>query len=165
MKNHKLVRWTAFILFAVIFVIILLTASLAIYAEKAVDESDYSQELKAKIKDRIEIEKLFTQYIQLEYFVREISPYDEARTINFFPKEKAKELLNSFVEGCKKHNISRIDGDCTVDQAKEKWSREINWTARAWEDGINKALKRNDELWKTDAVGSVDVNGDPNIMQ
>jgi hypothetical protein len=28
-------------------------------AEKAVDESDYSQELKAKIKDRIEIEKLF----------------------------------------------------------------------------------------------------------
>ncbi|MBQ3493343.1 MAG: DUF4838 domain-containing protein [Clostridia bacterium] len=134
-------------------------------AEKSVDESDYSEELKAKIKDRIELEKLFTQYIQLEYFVREISPYDEARSINFFPKEKAKELLKSFIEGCKKHNVTRIDGDCTVDQANEKWSREINWTARAWEDNITKALKRNDELWEKDAISSTKVDGDPNIMQ
>lgn len=121
-------------------------------AEKTVDASDYSEEIKTKLKDRIEREKLFTVYIQLEYFVREISPYDEARSINFFPKSKALELVSEFERGCKKFGIKTVDGDGKLEDTLAKWRREINWTARAWENRIEQRFGFIDGLMKNESV-------------
>lgn len=115
-------------------------------AEKMVEISDYSENEKNKLRERIEIEKLFTTYIQLEYFVREMSPYDEARSINFFPKNKALELVSEFERGCKKFDIKCVDGDGVLEDTLGKWRKEINCTARAWEERIEQRFAYIDML-------------------
>ena len=116
-------------------------------ADKTIAESDYDEQIKQKLKDRIEVLRLFTVYIQLEYFIREIPAYDEARSINTYTKEKALELLEYFKTTAKKFGVKSVDGDGDLDATIAKWKREINYTARNWE---NKCLidwhKKLDEL-------------------
>ena len=115
-------------------------------ADKDIEKSHLTKEQKQTLKDRVEIEKLFLLYIQLEYFVREMDAYEEARTINTFSKERALEMLKQFKDGVKKFNVTCVDGDGTVDDTIKKWEREINWTARGWENRIKKSRELLDKL-------------------
>lgn len=118
-------------------------------AVKSIDDSDYSDEIKSKLYDRVELEKLFVLYIQLEYFVKLTIPYDEARVINAYTKEQATKILLEFEKGAKKFNIKRVDGDGLLEATINKWKNEIENSARAWEDRKILHYKKIDELQKS----------------
>jgi hypothetical protein len=115
-------------------------------ADKAIKDSDLSSEQKQIVQDRIDLERLMLLYIQLEYFVSEVCAYDEARTTNTYPRERALEMLKEFEEGVKKFDITRVDGDGTVEETIKKWRREINWTARGWDNNIINAQKNTERI-------------------
>jgi len=117
-------------------------------ADLVIKNSDYSEEVKSKLKDRVDIERLFTLFVQLEYFVRIICPYDEARSINTFPKDVAHGIVDRFVEIATRLGIKKVDGDGTIDQTVAKWRNEIDTTARGWENAANAHIAYVDEMFK-----------------
>jgi tetratricopeptide (TPR) repeat protein len=118
-------------------------------ADQAIENSDFSAEFKEQLKDRVEAERLLAIYIQLEYFVKELTIYDEARSINFFPKEKALELVDRMEKGCEKFNIVSLDGDGPYKDTLKKWRREIKFTSRGWEKlNVEDFWKMLDDLYE-----------------
>ena len=107
-------------------------------AETAVKQSNYDQELKTKLLDRIELERMVMLYIQLEYFNREMGDYEEARTINCYPKEKILELCDRFEADVKKFNVKFVNGDGTPEEVISGWRNRAIKTARGWENRIYK---------------------------
>ena len=107
-------------------------------ADKAIDNSDLSDELKNTLHDRIELERMVLYYIQLEYFNRETSVYDEARSINCYPKQKILELCDIFEADVKKFDVKFINGDGTPEEVINGWRNRALKTARGWEDRIYK---------------------------
>jgi hypothetical protein len=105
-------------------------------AEKAIDESDLDEQMKNTLHDRIELERMVLIYIQLEYFNREMSEYEEARTINCYPKEKILELCDRFEKGVKKFGIKFVNGDGTPEEVINGWRNRAIKTARGWEQRI-----------------------------
>jgi len=107
-------------------------------ADKAIDGADYDQKTKEILHDRIELERMVLMYIQLEYFNRETSVYDEARSINCYPKEKIYELCDRFEKDVKKFNIRFVNGDGSPEEVINGWRNRATKTARGWEERIYK---------------------------
>lgn len=107
-------------------------------AEKAIDESNCDDQTKKTLHDRIELERMVLTYIQLEYFNREMGAYEEARTINCYPKEKILALCDEFEAGVKKFGINFVNGDGTPEEVINGWRNRAIKTARGWEERIYK---------------------------
>ena len=107
-------------------------------AEKAIDESNCDEQTKKTLHDRIELERMVLTYIQLEYFNREMGAYEEARTINCYPKEKILALCDEFEAGVKKFGINFVNGDGTPEEVINGWRNRAIKTARGWEERIYK---------------------------
>ncbi len=111
-------------------------------ADRAIDASTYSVEMKEKLHDRIEIERMTLLYIQLEYFNKETNNYDELRTINTYPKEKVLELCDRFEKNIEKFGFTFVNGDGTPQEIIENWRNRAIKAHRFWEERIYKL--RND---------------------
>ncbi len=103
-------------------------------ADKVIDEADYGEELKTKLHDRVEIERMTLLHIQLEYFNRETSAYDEARSVNTYSKEKIFELCDRMERDVKRFGFSRINGDGTAIETIEGWRNRAEKASRGWRE-------------------------------
>lgn len=120
-------------------------------ADKLIDEGDYEDEMKQKLHDRVELERLCVICAELEYFANQMSPYAEARTINAFTKESAMKLLDRFEKGVKKFNIPKVDGDGkTAFDTIARWREEIENSARGWENRIKSMHEKIYDLFGED---------------
>ena len=120
-------------------------------ADKLIDEGDYEDEMKQKLHDRVELERLCVICAELEYFANQMSPYAEARTINAFTKEGAMKLLDRFEKGVKKFNLPKVDGDGkTAFDTIARWREEIENSARGWENRIKSMHEKIYDLFGED---------------
>lgn len=110
-------------------------------AEKAIKDVHYDAETEEKLLDRIEKERMTLLLIQLEYFNRETSSYDEARSVNAYPKEKILELCDRFERNAKKFNYTHVSGDHNVEEALKIWRERANNSARWWQNRIDEMHK------------------------
>ena len=108
-------------------------------ADESIDNSDLSKEEKEILHDRVERERMTLLHIQLEYFNRETSVYDEARSINTYSKEKIFALCDRMERNIKKFDYKRINGD-SIDPIEtiNGWRKRAENSARGWKDRIDK---------------------------
>ena len=117
-------------------------------ADKAIDEANYDEALKEKLHDRIEAERMTLFHIQLEYYNKETSAYDEMRTINTFPKEKVLELCDRVERFVKKFGVKRINGDGLALETIEGWRQRAINNPRFWEERIYRERARFNDACK-----------------
>lgn len=106
-------------------------------AEQAIKDAGHDEKTERKLLDRIEVERMTLIHIQLEYFNKETSEWDEKRTVNAYPKEKILELCDEFERIAKKYGYTRVSGDYTVEEALEVWRGRANNASRVWQDRID----------------------------
>ena len=114
-------------------------------AEKAIRDAGYGEKEQEKLLDRIEIERMTLLHVQLEYFNRQTSEYDEARSVNTYPKEKILELCDRFERNVKKFGYKSVNGDGTALETIEGWRKRAEGAARGWQDRIDRSHKRFEE--------------------
>ena len=78
-------------------------------------------------------------HIQLEYFNRQTSVYDEARSINTYSMQKILELCDRMERDIKKFDFPRINGDGMAMETIEGWRERARKAARGWKDRIDAA--------------------------
>lgn len=117
-------------------------------AEKAIKEAGYDESMCEKILDRIEVERMTLLHVQLEYFNRETSVYDEARSVNTYPKEKILELCDRFERNVKKFGYKSVNGDGTALETIEGWRKRAENAARGWQDRIDNSHAKFEEWSK-----------------
>lgn len=117
-------------------------------AEESVKSADYSAEMKEKLLDRIEAERMPLFHIQLEYYNKETSAYDEMRTINTFPKEKVLELCDRVERFVRKFGVKHINGDGTALETIEGWRQRAIKNPRFWEERIYREREKFNNVGK-----------------
>lgn len=118
-------------------------------ADKAIDDADYDKELKEKLHDRIELERMSELHIILEHFNRETSAYDEARSVNAFSKEKIFEYCDRMEKDIKKFGIVRINGDSNDPiETINGWRKRAENSARAWQNRIDNMHQKFDSFYE-----------------
>lgn len=117
-------------------------------ADEAIKTGGYDAETEEKLLDRIEKERMTILLIQLEYFNRETSAYDEARSVNAYPKEKILELCDRFERNVKKFGYKHVCGDYGAEEALKIWRERANKSARGWQDRIDSLHKIREDWGK-----------------
>lgn len=116
-------------------------------AEESVRAGGYDEAMCEKLLDRIEKERMTVLLVQLEYFNKEISQYDEARSVNAYPKEKIFELCDRFERNAKKFGYNHVCGDYKVDEALKIWRERAEKSARWWQERTDRLNKKFSEEW------------------
>ena len=117
-------------------------------AEEAIKSAGYDKEMEEKLLGRIDDERMTMILVQLEYFNKETSNYDEKRTVNAYPKERIYELCDEFEKKVKKYGYDNVSGDHTVAQALQTWRDRACNAGRSWQDRIDAIHKKLEEASK-----------------
>ncbi len=110
--------------------------------ENAVKNSGLSENEKQAYLNRLDMERLTLYFIQIEYFMKAQSEYDELRTVHAYSKDAGLKIVDEFEKIFKRLQLTSIDGNGTPEEVIAMWRKRIEDAPRFWENRMNKNFQK-----------------------